>query len=108
MGCRCSQATILGGEDVSRRSFNSRLFRWHGTNRRPLLIRDAKNPWQVLVAEVMSQQTGIERVGPAWRRFVDRWPTPADLAGAGTHELLAASAAGRLDRAPWVRDVRRE
>ena len=75
---------------VSRRSFNSRLFRWHQARRRPLLIRDAENPWQVLVAEVMSQQTGIERVGPAWRRFVDRWPTPADLAEAGTHELLAA------------------
>jgi len=44
----------------------------------------------VLVAEVMSQQTGIERVGPSWRRFVDSWPTPADLAEAGTHELLAA------------------
>ena len=38
----------------------------------------------------MSQQTGIERVGPAWRRFVDRWPSPASLAGAETHDLLAA------------------
>ena len=75
---------------MNRRSFNSRLFRWHGMSRRPLLIRDAENPWQVLVAEVMSQQTGIERVGPAWRRFVDRWPTAGDLADAGTHELLAA------------------
>ena len=75
---------------VSRRSLNSRLFRWHQARRRPLQIREAANPWQVLVAEVMSQQTGIERVGPAWRRFVDRWPTPADLAEAGTHELLAA------------------
>jgi len=69
---------------------NSRLLRWHRTSRRPLLIREAENPWQVLVAEVMSQQTGIERVGPAWRQFVVRWPTPADLADAGTHELLAA------------------
>ncbi len=75
---------------LSRRGLNSRLFRWHQARRRPLLIRDAEDPWQVLVAEVMSQQTGIERVGPAWRRFVDRWPTPADMAEAGTHELLAA------------------
>jgi A/G-specific adenine glycosylase len=74
----------------SRRSFNSRLFRWHQARRRPLLIREAENPWQVLVAEVMSQQTGIERVGSAWRQFVGRWPTAADLAEAGTHELLAA------------------
>jgi A/G-specific adenine glycosylase len=75
---------------VTRRAFNDRLFRWHEARRRPLLIRDATDPWQVLVAEVMSQQTGIERVGPPWRRFVDRWPTPAALADAGTHELLAA------------------
>jgi A/G-specific adenine glycosylase len=75
---------------LTRRRFNGRLFAWQATQRRSLLIRDAANPWEVLVAEVMSQQTGIERVGPAWRRFVDRWPTPAALAEAGTHELLAA------------------
>jgi A/G-specific adenine glycosylase len=77
-------------DPATRRRFNARLFRWHATARRPLEIREAADPWQVLVAEVMSQQTGIERVGPAWRRFVDRWPAPADLAAAGTHELLAA------------------
>jgi A/G-specific adenine glycosylase len=93
---------------VSRRTFNSRLFRWHGTSRRPLLIRDAENPWQVLVAEVMSQQTGIERVGPAWRRFVAHWPTPADLADAGTHELLAAWAGlGYNKRALALRECAR-
>jgi A/G-specific adenine glycosylase len=82
---------ILGSmKTVSRQSLNSRLFRWHRARRRPLRIREAADPWQVLVAEVMSQQTGIERVGPAWRRFVDRWPAPADLAEAGTHELLTA------------------
>ena len=93
---------------ITRRRFTSRLFRWHDTARRPLLIREAENPWQVLVAEVMSQQTGIERVGPAWRRFVDRWPTPADLAGAGTHELLQAWAGlGYNRRALALRETAR-
>lgn len=93
---------------MSRRSLNSRLFRWHAARRRPLLIRDAENPWQVLVAEVMSQQTGIERVGPAWRRFVDRWPAPADLAESGTHELLAAWAGlGYNRRALALRETAR-
>ncbi len=82
--------TTLTRPAFRRATLNKRLFRWHDTRRRPLLIREAASPWQVLVAEVMSQQTGIERVGPAWRRFVDRWPTPADLADAGTHDLLAA------------------
>jgi A/G-specific adenine glycosylase len=63
----------------------------------------------VLVAEVMSQQTGIGRVGPAWRRFVDRWPTPADLAEAGTHELLAAWAGlGYNRRALALRECARK
>jgi A/G-specific adenine glycosylase len=93
---------------VSRRRFNARLLRWHDVNRRPLLIRDARNPWEVLVAEVMSQQTGIERVGPAWRRFVDRWPTPGALAGAGTHELLEAWAGlGYNRRALALREAAR-
>jgi len=94
---------------VSRRSLNSRLFRWHRARRRPLQIREAADPWQVLVAEVMSQQTGIERVGPAWRRFVDRWPTPADLAGTGTQELLAAWAGlGYNRRALALRECARK
>jgi len=76
-------------EALTRRKFNARLFRWHVHARRPLLIREAATPWEVLVAEVMSQQTGVDRVGPAWRRFVDRWPTAGELAVAGTHELLS-------------------
>jgi len=72
------------------------------------MIREAETPWEVLVAEVMSQQTGIERVGPAWRRFVDRWPTPADLAEAGTHELLSAWVGlGYNRRALALRDAAR-
>lgn len=61
---------------------------WHRANRRPLRVRDAREPWPVLVLEVMSQQTQIDRVGDAWDRFIRRWPTPADLAGASTRDLL--------------------
>ncbi len=93
---------------ITRRRFNSRLFRWHAAAQRPLLIRTAANPWEVLVAEVMSQQTGIERVGPTWRRFVDLWPTPAGLADAGTQELLAAWAGlGYNRRALALREAAR-
>lgn len=75
---------------ITRRGFASRLFAWHRQAERRLVIREAATPWEVLVAEVMSQQTGIERVGPYWRSFVDRWPSPTALAAAGTRDLLAA------------------
>ena len=89
--------------------FNARLFRWHRTARRSLLIRDARTPWEMLVAEVMSQQTQVERIGPTWRRFLDAWPTPADLAAAHTRDLLAAwSGLGYNRRALALRDAARE
>src|SRR6476659_6751801 len=58
------------------RDFSDRLLTWHATAERPLVIRQARTPWEILVAEVMSQQTGIKRVGPAWRGFMNAWPTP--------------------------------
>ena len=92
----------------TRRRFTNRLFAWHATAERPLLIRRARTPWEILVAEVMSQQTGIERVGPAWRRFVDTWDSPEALAGAQTHDLLAAwSGLGYNRRALALREAAR-
>jgi len=88
--------------------FVARLFDWHDTARRELLIREASTPWEILVAEVMSHQTGIARVGPAWRRFVSSWPTPRALAGAPTPELLAAwSGLGYNRRALALREAAR-
>ena len=92
----------------TRRTFTDRLFAWHATAERPLLIREARTPWEILVAEVMSQQTGIERVGPAWRRFVDTWPSPDRLGEAPTRDLLAAwSGLGYNRRALALREAAR-
>jgi A/G-specific adenine glycosylase len=44
----------------------------------------------VLVSEVMLQQTPVVRVEPAWRAWMERWPTPADLAAAPTADVLRA------------------
>jgi A/G-specific adenine glycosylase len=74
----------------SRRAFNRALTRWHASHRRELAVRRTRDPWAILVAEVMSQQTRIDRVGPAWERFIARWPDATSLATAGTQELLRA------------------
>ena len=93
---------------LTRRRFVARLYSWHAVSERSLLIRDAATPWQFLVAEVMSHQTQIERVGPAWRRFIDTWPSPAALADAGTRDLLAAWAGlGYNRRALALREAAR-
>jgi A/G-specific adenine glycosylase len=90
------------------RAFERQLRDWQAAAGRDLEIRRATSPWEVLVAEVMSHQTQIKRVGPVWRAFVAGWPMPADLAGASTHDLLAAWAGlGYNRRALALRDTAR-
>jgi A/G-specific adenine glycosylase len=44
----------------------------------------------VLVSEVMLQQTPVARVEPVWRVWLERWPTPADLASATPADVIRA------------------
>lgn len=68
-----------------------RLAAWYAAHHRLLPWREATvSPWGVLVSEIMLQQTPAARVEPAWRRWLERWPTPADLATAPIDEVLRA------------------
>ena len=46
--------------------------------------------WGTLVFEIMSQQTPISRVQPIWLEWMERWPTPADLATASSADIIVA------------------
>lgn len=62
---------------------------WYREHARDLPWREpGTTPYGVLVSEVMSQQTPVARVVPAWRQWMERWPDPAALAGAATGEVL--------------------
>ncbi|HLS33905.1 MAG TPA: A/G-specific adenine glycosylase [Brevibacterium sp.] len=64
---------------------------WYRDSARPLPWRDpAASAWSILVCEVMSQQTPVVRVLPRWREWIERWPTPADLAAAPSADVLIA------------------
>jgi len=67
----------------------STLLRWFDRHERPLPWRST-TPWGVLVSEFMLQQTPVDRVLPVWQAWMDRWPTPADLAAAPTGDALRA------------------
>ncbi|NHC16522.1 A/G-specific adenine glycosylase, partial [Motilibacter deserti] len=62
---------------------------WYATAARDLPWRQpGTGPWSVLVSEVMLQQTPVARVLPAWQAWLERWPTPADLAAAEPGEAV--------------------
>jgi A/G-specific adenine glycosylase len=61
---------------------------WGEAQLRDLPWRRTRDPWAILVSEVMAQQTGVERVVPYYQRFLDRFPTPAACAAAPLGEVL--------------------
>jgi len=82
---------------------------WYADHARDLPWRapDA-SPWSVLVSEIMLQQTPVARVLPAYRDWVSRWPTPADLAAVPAGEAVRQW--GRLGyprRALWLHEAAR-
>ena len=59
------------------------LLRWfaeHGRHELPW--RRTRDPYAILVSEVMLQQTQVPRVVPRYLAFLDRWPTVEALAAA--------------------------
>ncbi|WP_438357737.1 A/G-specific adenine glycosylase [Actinomyces radicidentis] len=62
---------------------------WYRAHARDLPWREpGTTAYGILVSEVMSQQTPVSRVAPAWQEWMRRWPTPAGLASAPTAEVL--------------------
>ena len=66
------------------------LLNWYEAVRRPLPWRFTRDPWALLVSEVMLQQTQAARVVPHYERFLARFPTPAACAEAPAAEVIAA------------------
>ncbi|MFC4333956.1 HhH-GPD family protein [Salininema proteolyticum] len=67
-----------------------RLLPWFDAHNRTELPwrRPETTPWGVLVSEVMSQQTPVSRVAPLWEAWMERWPSPADVADAAGPDIL--------------------
>ncbi len=68
----------------------ARLLAWYARERRDLPWRRTRDPYAVLVSEVMAQQTQVARVAPAYRVFLRRFPTLAALARAPLADVLRA------------------
>ena len=66
------------------------LLDWYERVRRPLPWRETRDPYALLVSEVMLQQTQAARVVPYYEAFLARFPDPAALAAAPAADVLAA------------------
>ena len=67
---------------------NELLLAWFRENERDLPWRRTRDPYSILVSEVMLQQTQVERVVPRWARWLERWPDVGTLAAASPAEVI--------------------
>ena len=64
------------------------LSAWFRENGRDLPWRRTRDPYAILVSELMLQQTQVERVIPRWLAWLERWPTAEALAAASPADAI--------------------
>ena len=89
-------------------AFRGALVEWYEADHRDFPWRRTEDPYEILVSEVMSQQTQLERVVPAWEEFLEEWPTSADLAAADRSDVVAfwsSHSLGYNNRAKYLHEA---
>jgi A/G-specific adenine glycosylase len=66
------------------------LLAWFSQNGRDLPWRQTRDPYAILVSEVMLQQTQVARVVPRWIEWMERWPDVRSLAAASSADAIRA------------------
>lgn len=70
---------------------NTEVLAWFATARRDLPWRESGiSGWQVLISEIMLQQTPVARVIGPWTTWVQRWPLPSAMAAEPAGEVVRA------------------
>ena len=64
------------------------LHTWFAQHGRDLPWRHSRDPYSILVSEVMLQQTQVERVVPRYLCWIERWPTVESLASASAADVI--------------------
>jgi A/G-specific adenine glycosylase len=64
------------------------LLAWFAEHGRDLPWRRTRDPYAILVAEVMLQQTQVDRVVPRYLAWLERWPTAGALAAASSADVI--------------------
>ncbi|MDZ4722337.1 MAG: Fe-S cluster assembly protein HesB [candidate division Zixibacteria bacterium] len=70
------------------RTFRKKILSFYALHGRKLPWRKTTDPYRIAIAEIMLQQTQVERVIPKYQAWISRWPNWKSLARANTRELL--------------------
>ena len=92
-------------------ALRNKLLGWYERSHRDFPWRQTEDPYEILVSEVMSQQTQLDRIVEPWRAFVERWPDVEALAGADRADVVAFWSAHNLgynNRAKYLHEAAKQ
>jgi A/G-specific adenine glycosylase len=72
------------------RQFRAIIRDYYAKHARPMPWRETRDPYRIVISEVMLQQTQVPRVIEKYRAFIKRFPTVRKLADAPLRDVLAA------------------
>lgn len=99
--------TLPNGSTVA--EFQSMILDFYRQEGRSFPWRETRDPYAILVSELMLQQTQTERVVPKYLAWLEAFPTAADLAAAPFPQVLAAwSGLGYNRRAGYLQSACRQ
>jgi A/G-specific adenine glycosylase len=79
---------LSGSTTPALRALRERVLPWYAEHKRDLPWRRTRDPYALVAAEMMLQQTGVERIAPKWLAFVERFPTWEALASAPLADVI--------------------
>ena len=68
--------------------FNRYLLIWYKKNKRNFTWRGSRDPWKILLLEVLSQQTQLERANEYYELFISKYPNPESMARKRARTIL--------------------
>ena len=91
---------------ISIKKFQETILSWYAKNRRDLPWRNTKDPYKILVSEIMLQQTQVPRVLPKYKEFLKAFPTFETLSKAPDKKLLKVwQGLGYWRRAKYLKET---
>ena len=64
------------------------LLIWYKKNKRTFSWRETKDPWKILLIEILSQQTQIERADTYYKKFIKEFPSPISMSNSSLKKVL--------------------
>ena len=77
----------MGNSEVPIEQLHTDLLHWWNTNSRNFPWRDTRNPFHILISEIMLRRTRAEQVVPVYVEFVSKYPDPQSLKNADAKEI---------------------